>query len=51
MPARFDFYGDESGNAAVSAKKGSREIQQSAGKIQFGDPKAKRRALQVDITS
>jgi hypothetical protein len=39
-PTRFDFYSDESGNAAVSAKKGSCEVQRSGVEIQFGNPNA-----------
>jgi hypothetical protein len=37
---RFTFESDESGNAAVPAKKGSCEIQRDAAQIQFGDPNA-----------
>ena len=50
-PARFDLCSDESANATVSARKGSCEIQRDGVEMQFGDPKPKRSALQVDITS
>ena len=39
-PARFDFYGDESGNEAVATKKGSYEMQGDAVEMQIGDPNA-----------
>jgi hypothetical protein len=32
---RFDFYGDESGNEAVAAKKGSYEMQGDAVEMQW----------------
>jgi hypothetical protein len=48
---RFDLCRDESGNATVSARKGSCEIQRDGVEIQFGDPNAKRSAPRVDITS
>jgi hypothetical protein len=38
--ARFDFYRDESENAAGRTKKGSCEIQRGGAEIQFGDPNA-----------
>jgi len=47
-PVRFDLCGNESGNAAVPAKKGNREILLDAVEIQFGDPNAGRSAPQVD---
>ena len=35
---RFDFYGDETGSAAVRMKKGSYEMQGGAVEMQIGDP-------------
>ena len=50
-PVRFDLCSNESGNATVPARKRSCEILRDGVEMQFGDPKAKRSALQVDITS
>ena len=44
-------FSDESGNAGVSAKKGSCEIQRDGVAIRFSDPNAGRSAPQVDIMS
>ena len=50
-PARFDFYGDGSGNAAAPTKKGSCEMQQDGAQIPGGDPKTVQSTPLVDVTS
>ena len=50
-PVRFDSCSTESGNATVSARKGSCEIQRDGVVLQIGNPNAVYGALQVDIRS